>query len=92
MPVMFRLQLVLKEEEFKAMRKKKSKYIPKNFPTKKYRADLLACVIDGTIEEVRARVWRLHSGCFSAINDKKNRHYFENLIEKFPAYPNPILH
>ncbi len=89
---MYRVELLLKKEENRAMGKKKTKNAIQNFQRENHRSDLLSCVIDGTIEEVRARVWKLHSGCLSAINDKKNKNYFDNIIGKFPAYPNPSLH
>ena len=95
MPISFKIQLALKEEKRKALRKKQSiqglglkqSYLKNNF-----RTDLLSCVIDGTISEHRDRLWKLKSGCLSAMSDKKNRSYFTSHIEDFPPYPNPSLH
>ena len=49
-------------------------------------------MIDGSISEVRERVWMLKSGSLSALSEKKNRNYFVSLVEDFPPYPNPSLH
>ena len=95
MPISFRIQLALKEEERKALKKKPSKQglgLKQSYLKKNFRTDLLSGVIDGTISEHRERLWKLRSGCLSAMSDKKNRSYFISLIEDFPPYPNPSLH
>ena len=94
MPISFRIQLALKEEERKALNKtsKKGLGLKQSYLKKNFRTDLLSCVIDGTISEHRERLWKLNSGCLSTMSDKKNRGYFISLIEDFQPYPNPSLH
>ena len=94
MPISLRIQIALKEEERKALKKtsKKGLGLKESYLKNNFRIDLISCVIDGTISEHRERLWKLKSGCLSAMSDKKNRSYFISLIEDFPTYPNPSLH
>lgn len=79
MPINFRIQLALKEEERKVQNKKPGKQglgLKQSYLKRDFKIDLLSSVIDGSISEFRERLWKLRSGCLSATNDKKNLKYF----------------